>query len=79
MRIKRDIISSTITWHPGLAGSNNFGEYTSFSPFTLGMWTLFDCLSPICFLLIEFHCIFSISYNIITNYVYYYFVLIWIV
>ena len=28
-------VTSTITWHLGLEGSNNFGEYTSFSPFTL--------------------------------------------
>ena len=34
--MQRDIITSTITWHLGLLGSNNFGEYTSFSPFTLG-------------------------------------------
>ena len=33
--MQRDIITSTITWHLGLIGSNNFGEYTSFSPFTL--------------------------------------------
>ena len=37
MRTKRDIISRIITWHLGLVGSNNFGEYTSFSPFTLGV------------------------------------------
>ena len=35
MRMKLDIISSTITWHLGLAGSHNFGEYTSFSPVTV--------------------------------------------
>ena len=34
--MQRDVITSTITWHLGLVGSNNFGEYTSFSPFTLG-------------------------------------------
>ena len=33
--IQRDIITSTLTWHLGLVGSNYFGEYTSFSPFTL--------------------------------------------
>ena len=33
--MQRDIITSTITWHLGLVGSNNFGEYTSFSSFTL--------------------------------------------
>ena len=33
--MRRDIITSTITWHLGLVGSNNFGECTSFSPFTL--------------------------------------------
>ena len=32
--MQHDIITSTITWHLGLLGSNNFGEYTSFSPFT---------------------------------------------
>ena len=34
--MQRDRITSTITWHLGLLGSNNFGEHTSFSPFTLG-------------------------------------------
>ena len=33
--MQHDIITSTITWHLELVGSNNFGEYTSFSPFTL--------------------------------------------
>ena len=33
--MQRDIITSTITWHIGLVGSNNFGEYTSFNPFIL--------------------------------------------
>ena len=27
--MQRDIITSTITWHLGPVGSNNFGEYTS--------------------------------------------------
>ena len=35
--MQRDIITSTITWHLELVGSNNFGEYTSFSSFTLGI------------------------------------------
>ena len=35
--MQRDIITSTITWHLELVGSNNFGEYTSFSQFTLGI------------------------------------------
>ena len=35
----------------------------------------FGCLSLFCFLLIEFHCIFSISYKIQKNYVYYYCIL----
>ena len=35
--MQRDIITSTITWHLGLVGSKNFGDYTSFSPFTLGI------------------------------------------
>ena len=38
--MQRDIITGTITWHLGLVGSNNFGEYTSFSPFTLVPTTL---------------------------------------
>ena len=33
--MQRDIITSTITRYLGLVGFNNFGEYTSFSPFTL--------------------------------------------
>ena len=33
--MQRDIIAITITWHLWLVGSNDFGEYTSFSPFTL--------------------------------------------
>ena len=33
--MQRDIITSTITWHHGLVGSNNFGDHTSFSLFTL--------------------------------------------
>ena len=38
--MQHDIITSNITWHLGLVGSNNFGEYTFFSPFTLApaMW-----------------------------------------
>ena len=35
--VQREIITSTITWHLGLVGSSNFLEYTSFSPFTLGV------------------------------------------
>ena len=34
--MQRDIITSTFTWHLGLEASNNFGEYASFRPFTLG-------------------------------------------
>ena len=33
--MQHDIITSTITRHHGLVGSNNFGEYASLSPFTL--------------------------------------------
>ena len=33
--------------------------------------SFFDYLSPFCFLLIEFHCSFSISYKILPDYVYY--------
>ena len=35
------------------------------------IFSFFDCSSPLNFLLIEFHCTFSISYKIHTNYVYY--------
>ena len=38
------------------------------------IFSLFDCLSP--FLLIEFHCTFSVSYKIQTNFVYYHCILI---
>ena len=38
--MQRDIITSTITWHLGLLGSNNFGEYTTFTPFTFCAYTL---------------------------------------
>ena len=34
--------------------------------------SFFDYLSSFCFLLIEFHCSFSISYKILPDYVYYY-------
>ena len=37
--MQRDIITSTITWHLGLVRSDNFGEYTSFSPFTFLLTT----------------------------------------
>ena len=36
-----DTISSTIYWRPGLAGSNNFGEYTTYSSYTLNELSLF--------------------------------------
>ena len=36
------------------------------------MMSFFDCLSTFCFLLIRFHCIFSISYTILINFVWYY-------
>ena len=39
----------------------------------------FDCLSPFCFLLIEFNCTFSIYHKIVTNYVNYYCILLRIV
>ena len=42
-------------------------------------FSFFDCSSTFCFLLIEFHCTFSISYTILTNLVYYYSILIMIV
>ena len=37
--MQRDIITGTITRHLGLVGCNTFGEYTSFSPFTLSIPT----------------------------------------
>ena len=39
-------------------------------------FSFFYCLSPFCFLLIEYHCIFSSSYKILSNYVYYYCIMI---
>ena len=42
-------------------------------------FSFFDCLSTFCFLLTEFHCTFSFSYKIQTNYVYYYYILFRIV
>ena len=42
-------------------------------------FSFFDCLSTFRFSLIEFHSSFSISYKILTNYVYYYCILIMIV
>ena len=47
--MQRDIITSTIAWHLGLVGSNNFGEHTSFSPFTLPMPTKYT-FSAVCYL-----------------------------
>ena len=41
-------------------------------------FSLFDCSNPFCFLLIEFHCTFSISYKRLTNYCYYYCILMMI-
>ena len=39
-------------------------------------FSFFHCLSPFCFLIIEFHYTFFISYKILTNYVNYYCILI---
>ena len=39
-------------------------------------FSFFDYSSPFCFLLLEFNCIFSTSYKILTDYVYYYCILI---
>ena len=38
--------------------------------------SFFEYLSPFCFLLIEFHCTFSISYKILPYFVYYYCILV---
>ena len=38
--------------------------------------SFFDYSSPFCFLLIEFHCIFSLSCKVIPFYVYSYYILI---
>ena len=40
-----------------------------------GWFFIFDCSSLFCFLLIEFHCFFSISYIVLACYVYYYCIL----
>ena len=54
-------ISSTITWHLGLSGSNNFGEYTSFSLFTFARPAQVPCrdlfqwqLACNCWLLLDY-------------------------
>ena len=39
------------------------------------LW-FFDYLSPFCFLLIEFHCTFVLSYKMLQYFVYYYYILI---
>ena len=44
--MQRDIITSTITWHLGLVGSNNLGEYTCFTPFTLVKMALLSPARP---------------------------------
>ena len=43
--MQRDIITSTIRWHLGLIGSNNFGEYTCSSKFTLVCMTSYGSYS----------------------------------
>ena len=39
-------------------------------------WSFFKYLSTFCFLLIEFHCTFSISYEILPYFGYYYCILV---
>ena len=39
-------------------------------------FAFFEYLSPFCFLSIEFHCAFSISYKILPYFVYYYCILV---
>ena len=54
-------------------------HFTSFYIHSLGrvdFLSFFDYLSPFYFLLIEFHCTFSISYKIQQYYVYYYCILL---
>ena len=59
---------------------NNFiNDLTVLFPGRVDDLLFFDCLISFYFLLIEFYCIFSIFYKILTNYVYYYCILIWIV
>ena len=48
-----------------------FFHINSFLRGRVDYFSFFDCSSPFCFLIIEFHCTFSISYKILTNYVYY--------
>ena len=55
----------------------NYLSFCSVSPGRVDDYIFFECLSPLCFLLIEFHCTFSISYKILPYYVYYYCISIW--
>ena len=50
--------------------------YFSYVRGRLDDFSFFDCWRPFYFWLNEFHCIFSISYKMLTNYVYYYCILI---
>ena len=51
--VQRDIITSTITRHLEHVGSNNFGEYTSFSPFSL-VYTAYHVIMQVIFFDISF-------------------------
>ena len=56
--MQRDIITSTITWHLGLVGSNNFGIsiLPLYSPFTLvGSTCAKDALQNVCLALFYAH------------------------
>ena len=60
---------------------NNFKHSNTELPLIItkmngGGWLIFNFASPFCFLFIEFHFIFSISYKTLQYYVYYYFILI---
>ena len=48
----------------------------SYYPGRVDNLSFFEYLSPFCFMLIEFHCTFSISYKILPYYVYYYCILV---
>ena len=59
-------------------GTDNISLFVTTSQHGGGgmIFHFFDCSSPFCHLLIEFHCSLFISYEILQHYVYYYCILI---
>ena len=63
---KRKLMWRLIDWRRGWVKA----------PYSVDDFSFFDCSSPCCFLLIDFHWTFTISYKIPTNCVYYHGILI---